>query len=633
MPSIRSYFFLFLSFTSGWTVAQVDTFSVIEEIEIVAKPIRSADISGSSTTWNTEDLKSGVANTVADLLIRKGNVYIKNYGPGSLATSSFRGGSASQTLILWNDLPIQSPLLGQLDISLLPTWSMDKVSLDKGGNSAMWGSGAIGGTVHLEHENKEKGSYVVDNLLSFGSFGQFQENLKLSFATRKLRSNTSFTYLKAENDFPYSVGTANEVRKVQSNAAQEQYHINQDLYYKLNKRHSIELHYWRTSADRQIPPTTVQRMNDAYQIDNADRISARWKFVYGSHRIKLNAGLFDEGLEFYDPTQRITSLTNFQTYILDYSHQYNYREKHRFSYGLSASNTQVFSAENYDEDPSELRVAGLFRYQYDGDRLTLQLSGRQQIVDDLIVPFIPAAAFSYDIGEFKWSGKVSNNFRLPTLNDRFWSPGGNPNLKPESGWSAESSLNWLRKRDQSQLSSSITAYHKVIDNWIQWSILEGSSFWQPYNLTRVWSRGIEYAVNYDLEMGKSMLSLSGNAEYVKSTNQIAIDLPRLEKGQQLWYTPEYTITGSLAYSWKGFKAEYIQRWIDGTTGINENLDPFTIGDVLLNKSVNLLNFKGNVFLNIFNVWNSQYRVVERRPMPGANFQLGLRTSIESNKKV
>ena len=36
--------------------------------------------------------------------------------------------------------------------------------------------------------------------------------------------------------------------------------------------------------------------------------------------------------------------------------------------------------------------------------------------------------------------------RMPTLNDRFWRPGGDPDLRPERGWNADAGLAWAPAR-------------------------------------------------------------------------------------------------------------------------------------------------------------------------------------------
>ena len=104
--------------------------------------------------------------------------------------------------------------------------------------------------------------------------------------------------------------------------------------------------------------------------------------------------------------------------------------------------------------------------------------------------------------------KISRNYRLPTLNDRFWEPGGNENLLAEQGWSEELGLHTYGGENKHTWSYSITGFNRLIDNWILWSIAEGTSFWAANNITRVWSRGVEQRIRYSFLLKDCLLYTS-----------------------------------------------------------------------------------------------------------------------------
>ena len=57
-------------------------------------------------------------------------------------------------------------------------------------------------------------------------------------------------------------------------------------------------------------------------------------------------------------------------------------------------------------------------------------------------------------------------YRLPTLNDLYWSPGGNPNLKPEEGFTYEGSFELKIPYHHFLLETEMTYFNKNITNWI-----------------------------------------------------------------------------------------------------------------------------------------------------------------------
>ena len=59
-------------------------------------------------------LQSKSTSSLSDLLIQHSPVFIKTYGPGGVSTASFRGTTASHTLVLWNGFQLNAPTLGQL---------------------------------------------------------------------------------------------------------------------------------------------------------------------------------------------------------------------------------------------------------------------------------------------------------------------------------------------------------------------------------------------------------------------------------------------------------------------------------------------------------------------------------------
>ena len=83
-------------------------------------------------------------------------------------------------------------------------------------------------------------------------------------------------------------------------------------------------------------------------------------------------------------------------------------------------------------------------------------------------------------------GKV---YRFPTINDLYWSPGGNENLNPENGYSTDLGLLWTKDLSNTQLYFEPTIYSRWIDNWIIWQ--PTGTYWSPMNVKKVWNRGIE----------------------------------------------------------------------------------------------------------------------------------------------
>ena len=91
----------------------------LKDVEISAKKIELSQIGKKTEAIDSTVKEQFKYTSIADLLSYNSSVFIKNYGPGGLATTAFRGGNASQTAVLWNGFNLQNAMLGQADLSLM----------------------------------------------------------------------------------------------------------------------------------------------------------------------------------------------------------------------------------------------------------------------------------------------------------------------------------------------------------------------------------------------------------------------------------------------------------------------------------------------------------------------------------
>lgn len=622
------FLFSFLSVVTGH--GQEDTLHITQEVEIVESPIRSNHLGSKTTTWNNSETSKLVAHNVADHLSRNGNVYIKNYGPGSIATSSIRGGSAGHTLTLWNGIPLTSPMLGLLDLSLIPTFSFENISLQKGGQSAAWGSGAIGGVIALGNHSNFQSGYRIMSSTRLGSFGHLAQKNAIRIGNENLQSVTKFSTESATNDFPYSV-TNNAPDIKQTNGDFDSKNFFQDIYYKLDRNTKIALHYWQQSTERGIPPLTTQRTSNARQEDQSKRILANLTRTKTNHILKAKIAYFNESLVYSDPQIGLIANSQFNTIAGDLEMDYNITNSSSINVGLSHMNTTA-TTDGYSVSQHQNNTALYSNYRYVQNKWKAQLSIRQGLTDNSINPLIPSIGLEYHANpKLVLKSKISKNFRQPTLNDQYWEPGGNTFLKPEQGWSEELTLEYSSKNKTSGFAFSQTIFNRKIKNWILWSIRSGEVYFSANNVGQVWSRGYEQSVRYKFVYSNLQAQLYANYNYTLSTNEVATINPTIEKGSQLLYTPKHQGEIGTLITWQELNVRFSHQYISMAQGINEDLDSFVIGNASFHCNPSWQNLGIQFSLYINNIWNHTYRVVERRPMPGRNFALGVTLNLTKTK--
>ncbi|NBC09242.1 MAG: TonB-dependent receptor plug domain-containing protein, partial [Bacteroidetes bacterium] len=310
----RLYGFFLLYFLSvSWSAAQTDTALLLPQAEVMGQRLRS-DFTGQPTTrWDSADISRYGAYSLPDLLERETGVFVKSYGLGSSATTSIRGGSAGHTAVTWNGLPLQSPMLGQLDFSLLPMLIVDQASLQRGGNTASWGSGAVGGTVGLRSKPLSYQGLEANAQTVLGSFGLWDQQMKVKYKSGRWGFNTRLFHREAQNDFSYTL--ANGGRRRQSNAAFLQQGLLQEVYWQPHQKHQLSLYAWWQTTDRELPPTSTQNTSLATQQDSTLRTSLQWRYLGDRSVWHLRLGWFREAIDFRDELIRFRALSHFRTLL------------------------------------------------------------------------------------------------------------------------------------------------------------------------------------------------------------------------------------------------------------------------------------------------------------------------------
>jgi iron complex outermembrane receptor protein len=606
-----------------------DSILTLPEVEVFSERIRINPVGNQQHVWTVKDLEASQAHNLSDLLQTTGLSYVRSYGLGSLATTSFRGSSAQQTLLLWNGVPIQNPMLGIDDLALIPVSLVSEIRLTLGGNSAIWGSGAIGGTLALNNPSFFNRRLQIDLGAEAGSFGWKRISAHGSLGSNTLSSALHINLISANNLFSYQKdggGTGH-----QSHADQRQGSFSHEVHFVPHKKHRISLHNWWQAADREIPPTTVQTRSEASQFDRSFRSLLQWVHHGYQSIARSRLAYFKEFLHFKDPLSGIDAKSDFTTVIHELENEWDVDSSHRAEIGLQQSFVTA-STENYEDRQMQYQLAIFTSWRIDCKRWQLQLSARQALHDGDLTPFVPSLGIEYQLNRtFSWSGQVGRSYRAPTLNDRYWQPGGNENLRSEQGWTMESTIEGRCTSDGSTLEFSITGFNKRIKDWILWTLAPTDNFYSPRNIADVWSRGMESLFSWENVIGRSSFKLFGAYQYVRSTNEQPISIPRISKGSQLIYTPKHQTRAGISYHSAKFRLDYTHQWVGSVYTFQEPLDGFQLGLLKGRYYGQIARQPLEIFGRIENLWNTSYRIIERRPMPGRHFRLGLLFQFSKDK--
>ncbi len=616
-----------LGFYSTFCASQnvtADSSQILKEIIILGTKVEIFSVGSKFQNIKKSDV-SEVGN-LADLLQNESPIFIKSYGLGGLATTSFRGGSASHTAVIWNGIPLNSAMNGQLDLSLIPTKFVESVNIQYGGASALCGSGAIGGSIHLNNNPTFEDGISLTYGVSVGSFSNIQNNFSLKISSHKWSIKNKFFVQSGINDFEfYNPSLRGNPLQKQQNAASKQVGFFSENYYKINKKQEVNFLLWLQKNERNIPPILLQSASNAKQKDSNLRLSAQWKYIGSKVNYQIKTAYLDEGIYYEDPGFNIFSDSRAKTFLVESEAKIQLGDSHLIDFGLNATNVTGYS-DGYLGKLAQFRNAIFVAYKYNSPnrRLQTSLSLRQEWLNKKVTPFTYSLGANYNLTQYlSLKSNISRVFRVPTFNDLYWRQGGNLNLLSEKGFSEELGL-VLNYRESSKRFSVFfepTVFNRNVENWILW--LPGLSFWSPRNILNVWSRGLETRLNLKLEYHKTKYLVDLLTNYVLSSNQKSISENDNSVNKQLIYVPMYA--GHLKYGidYQSFNLHFSHHYTGyryTSTDNTEFLKPFLLSNLEMNYGFLYKNYNIQTGFKINNIFNTRYQILLNQAMPMSNFQ-------------
>ncbi|MBL0343364.1 MAG: TonB-dependent receptor plug domain-containing protein [Bacteroidetes bacterium] len=230
---------------------------------------------------DSSSVASSPHQSIAELLSANSSSFIKTYSFGGSATISSKGTEARHNVVLWNGFNINSSSLGLSDLSLIPSFISDEITLLHGGSGPVNGNSALGSTIILGNTDPEflKKNRIRVNIET-RSFGKYLGSFMYKTENKYASSKTILFYNQAENNFEFVNFTHREKPVVkQKNASYKNYGILQNLDFKLNQKNILSLGLWYQVYDRELPPIMTSEHSYASQRDSNLRVTLGYKII------------------------------------------------------------------------------------------------------------------------------------------------------------------------------------------------------------------------------------------------------------------------------------------------------------------------------------------------------------------
>lgn len=637
--------------------SKLDSLQQLEEVIVTARNYQKEVIPVQQLSG--KELQRLNSHNIADALRYFSGIQIKDYGGvGGLKTVNIRSMGTNHVGVFYDGIELGNAQNGTVDLGRFSLDNMESVTLYNGQKSAIFQPAkdfGSAGSIYLQSRTPQfKGEkrHNVKAAFKTGSFGLVNPSFLWE---HRLSQNVSsslsaeYMYTTGKYKFTYRVKNGYDTTAVRQNGDVNAVRIEGGLFGKFKGG------YWRMKgyfyrSERGYPGAIVRN-----KFTHEDRQWDTNTFFQGSmkkdfspcYSLLLNVKYAYDYLHYLADPNRDESLMYTNNHY--YQHEVYTSTANRITlfpwWSLNFSADYQFNLLNADlkDFAYPRRHSFLFAgaTAFDFNKLKMQASLLSTVVHDEVtqinsqaadnkVEWTPTAILSYRPFapiDFNLRAFYKRIFRMPTLNDLYYTFIGNTDLEPEYTnqynigftYSKDFTHTWLKR-----IEIQTDFYYNEVENKIIATPTSNFFRWTMINLGKVEIRGVDVAVQTEWQLGRELF-LNGRVNY---TYQKAQDFTNPEDefyGGQIPYIPWHSGSANLNASFRRWEANYSFIYTGERYSSSANIPvnyqlPWYTSDCSIAYRHPLR--KGNLkaTLEVNNLLNQQYEVVACYPMPGINFR-------------
>lgn len=590
-------------------------------------------------------------------LKRLPGITLKDYGgAGGLKTVSVRGLGAAHTAVVYDGVALSECQSGEIDLGRFSPDNIDALSLAIGDNDDIFQPARVlasAASVFVSNTpSTGNDTFNITGRLRAGSFGYVNPFAKINARWReRFAANISADFSRADNCYPFALKNGNSTTTEHRNNSKSLIgNTEANFVYTpdASSRLSAKLYYY--DSDRQLPGPVIY-----YNNDNREKLRERTAFAHTTYRSALSSVLsLLANAKFSWSDSRYSDFGG--TYPGGELHQ-NYCQREAYasaallwfpvkSVALDYSADYAFNnlSSNLATDTRPWRHSLL-------QSLSLRWKNRHFTINARALASIyrngahsgeaaknasrlsPSASISYrPFAKRNLFVRFSYKsiFRMPTFNESYFFHYGSPTLNPENTdqfnlgvtWQA-APASWL-----TDITLTADAYMNSVSDKIV-AVPYNLFVWRVVNLDKVRGHGLDLSLNCDFAVGgKHSVLLTANYSYQRME-------PRTTPsyyGNQIPYIPRNSggISGSYENPWVNISLSLTAVSARYST-IDNNPDTRIAGyaetGAAIYRSFSIGKCRFEARLDMLNLFDRQYCVLARYPMPGRSFRAGLKIEL------
>ncbi len=429
-----------------------------------------------------------------------------------------RGYGVRQLALFFDNVPLSIPWDNRIDLSLIPTESINSVTVYGGVPSVLFGANTLGGVISVKSfvpiKNKNESNFTIQ----LGSSSSQEYSGSYSRKINALSYLASFSYDKSDNyNLPNSIKDAYTGSNVRLNSDHKKFTGFVKLDYNLDENSKISLSTSYIDAEKGVPPETNVHKPRFWRYPLWQKLTF---ILNGNHNLSSKIGQLKYAL----------SLTKFNMKIDQYADRF-YRKiedneedndltfygRAVYSYFIGSSSMLSLAASGLNSTHGErflssgeieniyaqniLSVGSEYEFHKEkysilvgaglDNQSTPKTGNKPKQESEITVNF--KTKFDYYFADnISTQLVLGKKTRFPTLRELYSGALGrfipNPNLKSEAAYNIESNWKYIVNKNKFNLSF----FYSLLNNGIQRITLPGKQF-KRINKNQIRTWGIEFS--------------------------------------------------------------------------------------------------------------------------------------------
>ena len=601
--------------------------------------------------------------SVADALRYFSGVQIKDYGGiGGLKTVNIRSMGSHHVGVFYDGIELGNAQNGVVDLGRFSLDNMEVISLYNGQKSAIFQPAkdySSASAIYMQTRKPIFKGEKKNNLnigVKSGSFSTINPSLLWEHRFNERISSsisTEYMYTSGRYKFTYAKKDGYDTTAVRQNGDVRMLRLENAFFGKIPKGE------WKAKAylynsERGYPGAAVREEPGKFR--HQDRqwdtnvfiqgsfqnyftpwysLLANGKYAYdylhylSDPRLDVTTMYVDNHYrqqEIYASAAHLFTIYPWWSMSLSNDFQWNTLRADLIDFVYPTRNTILTSAAtSFDFNRLMLQASLLYTHVDDNTRTKGANAGtKNKYTPSVIATWQPLTKLPLNVRAF-----YKKVFRMPTLNDLYYTFIGNKDLKPEYTTQYDVGITFSHTWNNHWLKSldlQIDGYYNEVDDKIIAMPTSNQFRWIMINLGHVEIRGLDAAIRGEWGFGKVEFSTLFNYTYQKA--QDFTDPTSEWYGGQIPYIPWHggsIILNGSYQTWScNYSFIYTGERYEAVANIPENYaQPWYTHDFSLSKTFQWGKTGIRVTAEINNIFNQQYEVVQCYPMPGTSLKIKL----------